>query len=293
IEQVEDQTDRRLRLLVGIEDDLARGTAHVADGHRFAEFAPTRLGFPARQHPCLEDMKLGFRHRSFQTQKEAIVVVGRIIHPVGVGDQRVEQRTDLQKLMPVPAGARQPRHLHAEHEANLAEADLGDQPLKAEASFDARAGASEIVVDDDDLLAQPAKLRRPVRERILQLGRLLMALNLLRRGLADIDDRQTILMARENLFAGRAAATLDKARIRHWTPPWRPWSCASDAKPSVPGASLCVPVVPGATASRSTPADRSSRDPSQRARADSASNPILGDSSGFVNLSAVSRMGYR
>jgi hypothetical protein len=86
--------------------------------------------------------------------------VGRIIHPVGVGDQRVEQRADLQKLMPIPAGARQPRHLHAKHEADLAEADLSDQPLKAQASLDARAGASEIVVDDDDLLAQPAKLRR-------------------------------------------------------------------------------------------------------------------------------------
>ena len=49
-----------------------------------------------------------------------------------------------------------------------------------------------------------------------------MALNLLRRGLADIDDRQTILMAPENLVAGRATATLDKARIRHWTSPRRP-----------------------------------------------------------------------
>lgn len=32
---------------------------------------------------------------------------GRIIHPVDVRDQRVEQRADLQKLMPIPAGARQ------------------------------------------------------------------------------------------------------------------------------------------------------------------------------------------
>ena len=45
IEQVEDQADRRLPLLVGIEDDLARGTAHITDRHRLAELAPTRLGF--------------------------------------------------------------------------------------------------------------------------------------------------------------------------------------------------------------------------------------------------------
>jgi hypothetical protein len=66
IEQVEDQANRRLRLLVGVEDDLARGTARIADRHGLAEFAPARLGFPARQHPRLEDMKLGFRHRAFR-----------------------------------------------------------------------------------------------------------------------------------------------------------------------------------------------------------------------------------
>ena len=95
IKKVEDQADRRLRLLVGVEDDLARGTSRIADRHGLAEFAPARLGFPARQHPRLEDVEFGFGHRAFQTQKEAVVVVGRIIHAVGVGDQRVEQRADL------------------------------------------------------------------------------------------------------------------------------------------------------------------------------------------------------
>jgi len=73
--------------------------------------------------------------------------------------------------MPIPARAGQPGHLDAEHETGLAEADLGDQPLKAQATRDAGPGAPEIVVDDDDLLPQPAKLRRTVRQRILQPGR--------------------------------------------------------------------------------------------------------------------------
>jgi hypothetical protein len=121
--------------------------------------------------------------------------------------------------MPIPTGARQSRHLDAEHETDLAEADLGNQPLKAQASLDAGAGAPEIVVDDHDLLPQPAELRRPIRERVLQLGRLLMAFNLLNRGLTDIDDRQTVLMAPENLVGNQAAAALDETRVRHGAPP--------------------------------------------------------------------------
>src|ERR1700730_18269452 len=76
--------------------------------------------------------------------------MGWIIHPIGVGDQRIEQRADFQKLMPIAAGARQSRHLDAEHETDIAQADFGDEPLKAQAALDTGPGAPEIVVDDED-----------------------------------------------------------------------------------------------------------------------------------------------
>ena len=88
-------------------------------------------------------------------------------------------------------------------------------------------------------------MKGAIDQSILQSGRFLMTLDLLNRRLTDVDNRQTFTMPPDDLVAGRADATLDKARIRHGTPPWRPGSCASDARPSVPGASLCVPVVPG------------------------------------------------
>ena len=203
IEQIEYKTDRRLRLPVGIKRHLARGMTHVAHRHGLTQFAPSRLGFAARQHPRLQDMQFGFRHCSLQPQQQAIVVVGRIIHPIGVGDQRIEQRADLQQLMPVPARARQPRHLDAQHEADIAQAHFGDQPLKAQTSLDARAGAPEIVVDHHDLFPPPAVLRGAIGEPVLQPGRLLMALNLLNRRLADVDDRQTVLVASQDLVADR------------------------------------------------------------------------------------------
>ena len=79
-------------------------------------------------------------------------------------------------------------------------------------------------------------------------------------------------MAPDNLVVGRAAAALDKARIRHRTPPWRPGNCASDAKPSVPGASLCVPSFRGQQRPdrRRQIAHRGIQ--AERARADSASS---------------------
>ena len=125
--------------------------------------------------------------------------MGWIIHPIGVGDQRIEQRADFQKLMPIAAGARQSRHLDAEHETDIAQADFGDEPLKAQAALDAGPGAPEIVVDDDDLFPPPAVLRGPIGERVLQPGRFLVALNLLNRGLADVHDRQTVLVASKDL----------------------------------------------------------------------------------------------
>ena len=166
--------------------------------------------------------------------------------------------------MPIPAGARQPRHLDPEHEADLAEADFGDQPLKAQASLDAGAGAPEIVVDDDDLLPQPAVLRRPIRERVLQPGRLLMALNLLNRGLADVDDRQTVLMAPENLVADQPLRAGPDPRPSSGVSS-ATWRSRIRCKAICPKSVAMRPCVRGAACSKSTPADRSSRDPSQRA----------------------------
>ncbi len=48
-------------------------------------------------------MQFSFRHRAFQPKQQAVVEIGRIIDPIGVSNQRIEQRADLQKLVPVPA----------------------------------------------------------------------------------------------------------------------------------------------------------------------------------------------
>ena len=97
----------------------------------------------------------------------------------------------------------------------MAEANLRDQSLKSQAALGGRAGTPKIIVNDDDLLLHPAKLRGPIHQRILQPRRLLMTLNLLERGLADIYNRQAFLMSPDNLLANRPDPVSRETRVRH------------------------------------------------------------------------------
>ena len=56
IKQIKNEADRGLRLLIRIERRFAGGTAHIAHRHRLAQFAASRLGFAAGEHPRLQDM---------------------------------------------------------------------------------------------------------------------------------------------------------------------------------------------------------------------------------------------
>jgi hypothetical protein len=71
--------------------------------------------------------------------------------------------------VPVTAGAGQPGHLDAEHQADPSEADLGDQALKP-GPIGRPAGAAEVLVDDQDVLAGPAELKGAVNQPVLQAG---------------------------------------------------------------------------------------------------------------------------
>ena len=125
-------------------------------------------------------MQLRLAHRALQTEKEAVVVKSRVIHAVRVGKERVEHGADLEKLVPVPARSCQAGHLDTEHQTDPAEPDFGNQTLKARVHCGRGAGAPEIIIDHHHPLTAPAKLEGTVDETVLQPGRLLMPLDLLR-----------------------------------------------------------------------------------------------------------------
>ena len=49
-----------------------------------------------------------------QAEQEPVVVVGRVVDRVGIGQQHAEPGAQLEQLVPVAIGAGQPAHLQAE-----------------------------------------------------------------------------------------------------------------------------------------------------------------------------------
>jgi len=80
-------------------------------------------------------VQLGLGHRAFEAEQQAVVEVRRRVDAVGVGDQRLGERAEVEQLMPVGRGAREPRGLEREDQADVAEPDLGDQFLEGEPIF--------------------------------------------------------------------------------------------------------------------------------------------------------------
>src|SRR5690349_18494544 len=66
--------------------------------------------------------------------------------------------------------------------------------------------AAEIIIDQDDALAIPPEVHGPIHQGVLQARRFLVALHLLGRGLAHVDDRQALTVPVEHLARPRATA---------------------------------------------------------------------------------------
>src|SRR4051812_13265295 len=193
-EHVVDDLNRVAHPLVGIKHNLARDAAQIAAREREAEFAPCRLVTTAFVEARPHDVELSLAHRALQAEQEAIVVERWIVDPVAVGNQGAGERTDLKELVPVATGAGQARDLEAEHEADMAETNLGDQPLETGAALGGGGRKTEILVDDHDLGAWPAQSASSVGEAVLELSGLAVVLDLLEGGLPDVDDGEPIKM---------------------------------------------------------------------------------------------------
>ena len=76
-------------------------------------------------------MQLGLAHCALQPKYESVVVVTGVIEAVGISDERVGQRAQVQQVIPVRVAPGETRHLLSEHEPDLAEADGGHKRLEA------------------------------------------------------------------------------------------------------------------------------------------------------------------
>ena len=143
-----------------------------------------------------------------------------------------------------------------------------------------------------DARSQPSCSARSTRAYCSRVE-FLVSLNLLKRGLANVDYRHPLPMPTVDLVRHHAVGRRTPNLAHHdWTPrPQPPRGSGEVSSASVHAA----PCVAGRRATSAIPVDRprSSRDPSQRTSARSASRPSMGGPGKSVKLSAVSWMGYR
>jgi hypothetical protein len=107
--------------------------------------------------------------------------VAGVVDTLGVDDQRVQQRAEVEQLIPVAVIAGQARDLEADHRADAAQTDLGHEPLKPGQIGGGRRRLPEILIDDDDLM--PAQRAGVGRQVILPPATFLMMADLVERGL--------------------------------------------------------------------------------------------------------------
>ncbi len=168
-----------LAVIVVIQPDRQQLPQFPAGG-----LVPQRGGQPHPQH-----MQLSLGHLPFEAQDQPVIELTGMVDAVGVGDQRVGDRAQVQHLVPVGVVAGQPGYLPAHDDADLAQADRGDQVGEPQPPAGTGRRPGQVLIDHADLLLAPAQLGRMPPQLVLQRQRLGILLGLGQGGLADIDDR--------------------------------------------------------------------------------------------------------
>ena len=238
----EDEPDDMLRLLVGVEGGLPRRAAHVADGELHDQLAAPGLGPLRRQHPLPDQENLCLGHGPFQPHQQAVVVIPRIVDRVRVGEKGPRQRAQLQQVMPVLPGPRQPRHLGPQDDPRPSHGDLGDQPGKALPRIRGRRRHAQVVIDHDDLGPRPAQRDRPLGQRVLQPRRLGVLKHLAPGRLPHVHDRRQRQVPRPDLQLRQPLRAHD--RVHRDRLPSRPRPPAPRAPPAAPPPPPADPAAP-------------------------------------------------
>src|SRR5262249_37278590 len=199
VEEVEDQAHRVTDLLVRVEDDPALGVVDQSRGRSEPELALAGLVQLASQHSATEPVQFGLAHGAQESQEEPVGIRGGVIDSILVDDQRAGQSTDLNETIPVAAGACQARRFQAEYGPGPAQADLGDEVLKAVTTDRGRPRASLILVDDLDALGGPSQIASATGEVVLPGGAAGVLADLQRSGLADVDQCESVEVVRSDL----------------------------------------------------------------------------------------------
>jgi len=113
-ELLEDHADDRLDLFVWIKFESAVERTHIADGGREEDGSPPHLVQKPLPQTTPQDVQFRFAHRALESEQQPVVVIGRIVKSILVCQQRSEDGTEFEELVPILAGSGQSTHLDAE-----------------------------------------------------------------------------------------------------------------------------------------------------------------------------------
>ena len=108
-----------LHLPIGDLLDALLFTAHEPDGHLPHGMAAAHLQFERLACTLAQQSQLELAHRALEPEQQAVVERARVVHPVGIDEQRFGQRAQINQVMPIAVVARQPRGLQRKHRAGL------------------------------------------------------------------------------------------------------------------------------------------------------------------------------
>src|SRR5262249_30516354 len=126
----------------------------------------------------------------------------RVVDALLIPDQAMPVTTQIEQLVPIGTVASQAGNVVGEDDPYLLEVDARDQLLEARATYGAAPRHAQVSIDDLNAVGFPAEVTGAVMERILEFQTLLVIEDLLRAGLAQINDGLTLSMMRLNEFAG-------------------------------------------------------------------------------------------
>jgi len=82
--------------LIGIFDDLSTGVAHVTGREQSDQFTSTSFRLRPLLHTLMQYFEFRHTHRCLDPQHQLVIERTDIVDGVGIGNQRVKQRAQLQ-----------------------------------------------------------------------------------------------------------------------------------------------------------------------------------------------------
>jgi hypothetical protein len=200
-EQVEHQGQPVLHFPVGMLEHLSAGIAHQP--HRQAQSQLATLGLVQQPgvKPVPQGVQLHLGDLALEAQQQPAVDRGRVINALVVAQQTVAVAAGVQQRIPVGTVAGQSRGVVGEDDADLAQRHVRHQLLESHTPVGGAGAAAQIAINHAHVLRPPSQFDGALPQGVLQRAALVVAVDLVGTGLADVHHRLTFQVGGADPFA--------------------------------------------------------------------------------------------